>query len=133
MEDRNLTTIEEEAIAFREQVQRLHQVRIYIRWLFVGLLWITVGALSLWNLRAEIALWLDYFTWEAVRYGLAFHRLAAMGLGFCLGSTTAVLLWQSSNILWGMPPHEKQQLEQQVRRIRKQGPSHPLWKWVCRF
>lgn len=67
-----------------------------------------------------------------MRYGLAYHRLAALGLGLCLGATTAVLVWQSSNLLWGLPPQQQRRLERQVRRIRDRGASHPLWKWVCR-
>jgi len=116
---------------FQEQVERLHQVSVSGRWLVVGALWLTVAPLSLWNLRSEISLWLDYFTWTAVRYGLAYHRWAAMGLGLCLGMTLAVLLWQSRNLLWGRPRQEQRRLEQQVLQIRRQGPSHPLWQWVC--
>ncbi len=117
---------------FQIQVQRLYQFTVYVRWLVVSLLWLTVGFWSIWTLRREIGLWLDYFTWSAVRYALAYHRLAAVGLGLCLGATTAVLVWQSSNILWGLPPEQQRRLERQVDRIREQGSSHPLWKWVCR-
>lgn len=116
---------------FQQQVERLHQVSVSGRWLVVAALWLTVAPVSLWNLRSEISLWLDYFTWTAVRYGLAYHRLAAMGLGLCLGMTLAVLLWQSRNLLWGRPQQEQRRLEQQVLQIRRQGPSHPLWQWVC--
>jgi hypothetical protein len=45
--------------------------------------------------------------------------------------TTGVLIWQSRNILLGIPEGEKQRLEKQVCRIRQQGQTHPLWKWVC--
>jgi hypothetical protein len=114
------------------QVQRLYQLNVYARWLVVSALWLTVAPWSLWTLRREIGLWLEYFTWSVVRYGLAYHRLAAVGLGLCLGVTTAVLVWQSSNILWGLPPEQQRRLERQVRHIRDQGASHPLWKWVCR-
>ena len=117
---------------FEIQVRRLYQFTVYARWLVVSLLWLTAGSWSIWTLRREIGLWLDYFTWSAVRYALAYHRLAAIGLGLCLGATTAVLVWQSSNILWGLPPEHQRRLERQVRRIREQGSSHPLWKWVCR-
>jgi hypothetical protein len=116
---------------FKHQVRKLHQLTIYGRWLFVLLLWLSIGALSLWGLRAEIALWRQHFTWAALRYGLAYNRLPTLGLGLCIGMTTAVLVWQSRNILWGMSHTEQKRLEQQVRRIRQQGSSHPLWKWVC--
>lgn len=114
-----------------QQIQKLHQLTVYGRWLFVGLIWLTIAPVCLWNLRYEIALWQQYFTWVAVRYGLLFHPLSALGLAFCIGVTTSVLVWQSRNILLGLPLQEKQRLEQQVFRIRQQGPTHPLWKWVC--
>ncbi len=115
---------------FKAQVQRLHELIVWGRWLVVGLLWMTVAPLSLWGLRSEISLWLDHFTWAAVRYGLAHHRLSAVGLGLCIGMLLAVLVWQSRNILFGMPLEYKQRLEERVWQIRQQGPSHPLWKWV---
>ncbi len=117
--------------AFAQQVQRLYQLQVYGRWFFVSFLWLTVVPVCLWNLRAEIALWRQYFTWVAVRYGLFAHPMATFGLAFCIGMTTAVLVWQSRNILLGLSPQEKQRLEKQVFRIRQQGASHPLWKWVC--
>ena len=112
------------------EVQRLHKLTVYGRWLTVILLWISVGSLSIWGLRREIALWLEHFTWAAVRYGLYFHRWSALGLVLCLGMTLVVLR-QSRNVR-GLQEREKLGLEQQVRHIRQQGPSHPLWKWVCK-
>lgn len=117
---------------FQAELQRLHQLTVYGRWLVVGLLWLSVAPLSLWGLRREITLWLENFTWAAVRYGLIYNRLPAIGLGLCMGMTLAVLVWQSRNILFGLPRKEQLRLEQQVRRIRQQGPSHPLWRLVCR-
>lgn len=116
---------------FKQQVQRLHQLTVYGRWLFVTLLWTTIAPLSLWGLRSEIALWRQYFTWVAVRYGLYYNPLPTLGLAFCIGMNVSVLVWQSRNILLGLPRQEERRLEQHVRRIRQQGPSHPLWKWVC--
>lgn len=117
-------------LAFTQQVQRLHQLTVYGRWLVVGLLWVTLAPLCLWGWRYEISLLQEYFTWAAIQYGIIFNPLPALGLGFCVAMTTAVLLWQSRNILLGIPRLEKQRLEQQVRRIGQQGPSHPLWNWV---
>ncbi|OCR00104.1 hypothetical protein BCD67_20710 [Oscillatoriales cyanobacterium USR001] len=117
---------------FQSEVQRLHELTVYGRWLFVAFLWVTVAPLSLWGLRDELVLWVENFTWAAVRYGLIYHRLSAIGLGLCIGMTLAVLIWQSRNILLGLPRKERQRLEQQVRRIRQQGQSHPLWRLVCR-
>ncbi|MFM9267997.1 hypothetical protein [Tychonema sp. BBK16] len=118
---------------FEIEVHRLHKLTIYGRWLTVIFLWISIGSLSIWGLRDEIALWIEHLTWAAVRYGLYFHRWPTLGLGLCLGMTFAVLTWQGRNLVWGLPLREKQRLEQQVRRIREQGQTHPLWKWVCRF
>ncbi len=118
--------------SFNQEVQRLHQLTVYGRWLFVTLLWVSIGSLSLWGLRSEIALWRQYFTWAAVRYGLYFNPLSTFGLALCVGMTLAVLIWQSRNILFGLPENEQRRLEQQVLRIREQGQSHPLWKWICR-
>ena len=117
--------------SFAKQVQKLHQLQVYSRWLFVGFLWLTVVPVCVWDLRSEIALWRQYFTWVAVRYGLYYHPLATLGLYFCLGITLAVLIWQSRNTLLGLQQQGKQRLEQQICRIRQQGPSHPLWRWVC--
>ena len=116
---------------FDQELARLHQLTVWARWLMVGLVWVILGPVSLWGLRAEIVLWWQYFTWTAVRYGLAYHPIAAVGLGLCIGLTVATLVWQSRNILWGLPRQERLRLLQQMRRIRRQGPSHPLWKWVC--
>lgn len=116
---------------FKAQVQRLHHLRVTLRWLVVGFLWLTIGSLSLWSLRSEIDLLRSYFTWAAVRYSIYYNRLPTLGLGFCIAMTTAVLVWQSRNILLGMPPQYKKKLEKGVWRIRQQGPTHPLWKWVC--
>ncbi|MEA5506395.1 hypothetical protein VB735_25445 [Halotia wernerae UHCC 0503] len=117
--------------SFAQQVQRLHQLTVYGRWLLVGCLWLTIAPLCLWDLRGEIALWQQYFTWVAVRYGLFYHPLSTLGLAFCIGMTGAVLVWQSRNILLGLPQSEKQRLEKQVCQIRQQGVTHPLWKWIC--
>ena len=116
---------------FKQQVQKLHHLTVYGRWLVVALLWLTIGSLSLWSLRSEIALCQQYFTWVAVRYGLYYNPMSTVGLAFCIGMTVSVLVWQSRNILMGLPRPEIRRLEQQVCRIRQQGPSHPLWKWVC--
>ena len=112
------------------QVKRLYRLIIYGRWLTVGLLWVSVGFFSIWSLRREIFLWLEHFTWVAVRYALIYNRLPTLGISLCLGMTTAVLVWQSRHIIWGIPPDEQKRLEKQVRQINIQGPTHPLWKWI---
>jgi hypothetical protein len=117
--------------SFADQVKRLHQLTVYGRWLVVAFLWLTIGTLSLWGFRYEISLLQQHFTWVAVRYGLIYNRLPALGFSLCVGMTVAVMFWQSRNILIGMPSEEKRRLEQQVLRIRQQGKSHPLWNLVC--
>lgn len=126
----NDCTVDKSDTVFIQQVQRLHQLTVYGRWLFVGCLWVIIAPVSLWDLRSEFLLWRQYFTWVAVRYALAFHPFATVGLAFCIGMTVSVLVWQSRNILIGLPQPEKQRLEKQVCQIRQQGSSHPLWKFV---
>lgn len=117
---------------FHRQVERLHQLTVYMRWSVVFLLWLTVGLASLWGFRYEISLLTEHFTWAALRYGIMFNRLPSLGLALCIGTTLSVLYWQTSNILWGRSPKWQQRLEKQVLRIRRQGQQHPLWHWVCR-
>lgn len=114
------------------EVWRLHQLTVYGRWLFVSVLWLTLAPLSLWGWRYELSLLRSHFTWAALRYGIIYNRLPFLGLAFCTGMTLAVLVWQSRNILHGIPASEQRRLERQTRRIVEQGPSHPLWKWVCK-
>ena len=125
-----LTIAAEKDPNFQAVVQRLHKLTVYGRWLTVLGLWLTVGSVSLWSLRYPISLLRDYFTWAAVRWALVFQPLPALGLGLCVAMTIAVLVWQSRNILVGLPRLERQRLEKQVLKIREQGSSHPLWKWV---
>lgn len=116
---------------FKQQVQKLYQLITYGRWLLVGLLWLSIGSLSLWGLRSEIALWQQYFTWVALQYGLYYNPLPTFGLAVCIGMTISVIVWQSRNMLLGLPADEQRRLEQQVHKIRQQGATHPLWKWIC--
>lgn len=118
---------------FTAQVEKLHRLTVYGRWALVSLIWLFVGLPSLWGLRSDISLMLAEFTWASLRYTLSLYYspLPTMGLFFCIGMTTSVLVWQSRNILFGMPAEERNRLERQVLRIRQQGESHPLWKWIC--
>ena len=117
---------------FELQVEKLHQLTLVCRWLLVILCWLTLGVGSIVGLRQEISRWLTYFTWSAVRFGLIYNPIPAFCLIFCVAMTTAVLVWQSRNILFGLPPHEKRRLERQVRKIRSKGSKHFLWKWICK-
>jgi hypothetical protein len=113
------------------QVQRLIEVQTYLRWIFDGFLWLTIGTASIWALRSDIELWIAAFTWVGVRISLVYNRLPMMGLGICIAMTLATLVWQSSIILWGVNQREKRSLINQVKRIKEKGKSHPLWRWVC--
>lgn len=115
---------------FQHQVTRLYLLSIYGRWLFVAVSWLTLGVYALWNLREEIAICLDYFTWAALYYGLHFNFVPTLCLAFCIGVTVSVLVWQSRNLIWGLPADEKRQLERQVKKIVAKGKKHPLWKWI---
>jgi len=76
---------------FQTEVARLHQYLMTMCWRWLRLLWLIVLPLSLWQLRDEIALWRQYFTWTAVRYGLIYHPLAAAGLIFCASLTVSTV------------------------------------------
>jgi hypothetical protein len=117
---------------FKNQMVNLYRLNVYGRWLVIGLLWLTVGVYSLWELRYPISLIQEQFTWAAVKYGLMFQPIPALGLCLCVGVMTGTLVWQSRNMLWGISKKEHQQLIKQVGEIRKQGDVHPLWKWVVK-
>ena len=116
--------------SLNKQIQKLHRITVYMRWLTVMLCWLTLGLFGLWGLRHEISLWFDYFTWSAVRYAIYFNFLPSLCLAFCLGITLSVLVWQSRNIIWGLPTEEKYLLQKKVKRILAAGSSHPLWKFI---
>jgi hypothetical protein len=115
---------------FKNQIDNLYRLNLYGRWLVIAALWLTIGIYSLWGLRYPISLMQEDFTWAAVKYGLIGEPIPAFGLCLCVGMMTGTLVWQSRNIIWGIPNKEQQRLTQQVGNIRKQGNSHPLWKWV---
>jgi hypothetical protein len=116
----------------QRQLWRLHRLFMWGRWLVVIVLWIVIAPISLWLVRDELALMADYFTWVSLRYAIAYNRIPFMGLGFCIGMTLAVLVWQSRNIIWGVSDHDIHQLEKSLKAIHQRGPSHPLWRLVCR-
>lgn len=111
----------------KRQLQQLRRILWRRWWLTVVGLWLTVGSLSLWSLRSELVLLRQHFTWTALRYGLFYHRLAALGLGLCLGLTVALLVTESRYLLFGLAKEEQHRLEIWLQRINRQGPRHPLW------
>ena len=115
---------------FQHKVARLYKLSVYKRWLFVAVSWLTLGSYALWDLREEIAFAVDYFTWAAIYYGLHFNFVPTLCLAFCIGVTVSALVWQSRNLIWGLPADEKRKLEKQVKRILAKGDKHPLWNWI---
>lgn len=113
---------------YQRQIERLRVILLRRWWRSNVILWLTVGSLSLWSLRGEWAMLRQYFTWTAVRYALAYNRLAALGLGLCMGLTVALLVAESRHILFGLAGSEQQRLDQLHHHILQQGPTHPLWK-----
>jgi uncharacterized protein len=91
-----------------------------------------IAPLCLWHLRSEFALWLDYFTWTAVRYTIIFNRVASIALVLCVAWTVSTIVWQIRHKGWGMSREERRLLERRVLRIRKRGQGHPLWRWVVK-
>ena len=116
--------------AFAEAIDRLHRLNVIGRWLTLLILWLTVGGWSLWQLRKTWQILQDYFTWSAIRVGLMFHPIAAVGLGLCIGLTLSTLIGQSRNLIWGLPDYEQAALRGRVLKIQQQGRSHPLWNRV---
>lgn len=114
--------------SYQQQIERLRGILLRRWWLVCGGLWLTVGVLSLWGLRHEVAPIRQYFTWTAVRYALAYNRLAAMGLGICAGLTVALLVAESRHILFGLTRGEHERLNRLRQRIEEQGERHPLWR-----
>ncbi|AFY71126.1 hypothetical protein Pse7367_2873 [Thalassoporum mexicanum PCC 7367] len=112
------------------QIDRLFQLQIRRRWWGILILWLTLGLFCLWLLRSDIALWLEHFTWAAVRISIRYNRPAFIGLGLCVGITLSTLLRQSAYIL-NLSEGLHQELVKEVSEIRRRGPKHPLWQKVC--
>lgn len=125
-----ITTVRKLQPDFQYKVDKLYRLSVYSRWLLAIFSWFTIGVYGIWNLRAEISLGLDYFTWAAVYYGLHFNFLPTLCLAFCIGVTVSAILWQMRNLIWGLPEIEKRRLEKQVEKIMTKGIKHPLWKWI---
>ena len=116
--------------AFIQAIDRLHRLNVIGRWLTLLVLWLTVGSWSVWQLRKTWETLQEYFTWSAIRVGLMFHPIAAVGLGLCIGLTLSTLIGQSRNLIWGLPDYEQAALRGRVLKIQQQGRSHPLWNRV---
>ena len=111
-----------------QKVQRLIAVQVRLRWLLVIFMWLTVGTMSLWQLRADISMWLEFFTWAAVRVAIRHEQFAFLGLGLCTALTLSTLIRQSWNILFGLSKQEYADLVKTVQKIEERGVKHWLWR-----
>jgi uncharacterized membrane protein YhfC len=80
-----------------------------------------VGIASIWALHDTWQQLAEYFTWAAIRYGLAFNRLAAAGLGLCLGLTVALLVKEARFILFGLTRKERHDLQRALQKHNSNG------------
>lgn len=116
-----------------QEVEKLHQLTVYGRWVLVAICWLTLVPWGLWEFRETISLCQDYCTWAAVRMGIEFNLLASFVLTFVIAITTSVLVWQSSHILrGGLSDKEKYYLAKKVKQIRQEGKKNIFWYWLMR-
>jgi hypothetical protein len=114
----------------QQAVAKLHAWEQRKRWILVALLWLLWVPFCLVLLRYPISLLLDYFTWSGVRYGLAFNRVAAVGLVTTLLLTLTSLLSHGFYNRYGLATTEVRRLEKRALRIQARGESHPLWRKI---
>ncbi|MEM9265345.1 MAG: hypothetical protein AAGA46_07455 [Cyanobacteria bacterium P01_F01_bin.13] len=119
-------------IATEKAIEALRQHALTMWWRLTVGVWLTVGPLTLWQLRSEISLLLDYFTWTSVYYGLKYNFWGALGFFLCVGLASALVVREIRHLTLGISPIERKRLEKQLAQIRRQGPSHPLWSLVNR-
>ena len=119
-------------LAKERAIEALYQHSLTTWWRLTLGVWLTIGPFTLWQLRAEISLLLDYFTWTAVYYGLKYNFFGALGFFLCVGLGTTLLVREIRHLILGISPVERRRLESQLSRIRHQGESHPLWSLVNR-
>ncbi|MEA5462349.1 hypothetical protein [Leptothoe sp. PORK10 BA2] len=116
--------------ATEQAIEALRQQSLTLWWQLTVGVWLTIGPLTLWQLRSEISLLLDYFTWTSVYYGLKYNFLGSLGFFFCVGLTITLLVREVRHLVLGLSPIERKRLEKQLTKIRLQGASHPLWSLV---
>ncbi len=132
MTDANAAPIEPTVLDpdFAADLERLAVLTVRLRWAVVVGLWLTIGAVSLWGIRENLWLMSQYFTWAALHYTFRFNRWNALGITICTVMTLSVLLGQSRDILFGRSGSEQERLHQQLLRIKQQGETHPMWRWL---
>lgn len=114
----------------KEPVHRLYRAQQQQRWRLVLLLWLAIVPLSLWGLRQTLGLLWEYFTWSALRYGLIYHPISALGLLVTVLLTLTSTFAEWGVRRWGYSGEEVRSLKRQVERIRAKGEKHPLWPKV---
>ncbi|MBL1209666.1 hypothetical protein [Geminocystis sp. GBBB08] len=120
--------IENQSVS-NQEIDRLHQLTVYGRWLLVVMSWILILPWALWELRETISLCQEYCTWSAIRAGMEFNPWGALGLVFCFAFATSVLVWQSSYILrGGLSDKQKYYLTEKVKKIRLQNKKNWLYR-----
>jgi hypothetical protein len=112
------------------QIAKLQQLIVWQRWLFIAVMWLTLGWWSLWELRDSLVLLREYFSWAGVIYGFYFHLRGGFGLMVCVILTCSSIIWQISHIFWGSSVREIHQLGVMVEKIQEKGPKHWLWYWI---
>lgn len=117
-------------IATEKAIEALRQHTLTTWWRLTVGVWLTIGPLTLWQLRSEISLLLDYFTWTSVYYGLKYNFLGSLGFFFCIGLASTLLIREIRHLTLGISDVERKRLENQLAQIRRQGPSHPLWSLI---
>ncbi len=125
-------TVRGASIADEQAIEVLRQYALTAWWRLTVGVWLTVGPFTLWQLRSEISLLLDYFTWTSVYYGLKYNFLGALGFFLCVGLAATLFVRELRHLTLGLSPFERKRLEQQLAQIHRQGPSHPLWSLVNR-
>ena len=119
-------------VATEKAIEALRQHALTTWWRLTVIVWLTVGPLTLWQLRSEISLLLDYFTWTSVYYGLKYNFLGSLGFFFCVGLASTLMVREIRHLTFGLSTIERKRLENQLAQIQRQGASHPLWSLVNR-
>lgn len=115
-----------------QQVEKLHLISIYSRWILVLFCWLTLVPWGLWQLRDTLSLCRQYCTWAIWRVDMfEFHFGAGLAIIFTIAFTTSTLVWQSYHILnGGLSEKEKYYLAKKVKKINQQGRKNFLWHWL---
>jgi hypothetical protein len=114
-----------------QQVAKLRRVDMFLRWLLVLILWLTLGVWSCWEMRESLLQLTEYLSLTGLKYSLFFHLWGGGGgLILCLSLTVSSMLWQIGQSFWRLSPRERQMLETRVQKIQELGTKHPFWRWI---